>query len=262
MPTTVIGTLPELIGYTPEKLRLQVEDQSSDLNVDGHALLSQSGAVLTFSVAETMNGTLYVARITDTVVISGTPAESIIWTGFAVFESNRWVLQATRPTASAVARTVVDGFSADARLQLVSALIAANDDGTLDLDATCIPVVSGSDWKIDFMAIGDLTDRSNLVFAMKSKASDLDSAALALIDKDGLKVTNGQVAGTPGDGSIVVTDQVAGTGYVLVKAAATLVPAGQKRVGLKVIKATGEIRRAELWRPCVTVVDGIVDAVS
>ncbi len=123
-------------------------------------------------------------------------------------------------------------------------------------------MVSGTDWRLDFTAIGDLTGRSNLIFAMKLKASDADAVALLLIDKDGLKVTNGQVAATPANGAIIVTDDVAGTGYVLVKAAATSVPAGQKRVGLKVIKPSGEVRTAELWRPCVTVVDGIVDATA
>jgi hypothetical protein len=262
MTTTVIGTLPELIGYSPEKLYLQVEGNPVDLDADGHALLAHVGSVVSFVVDSEMSGTLYVARICDTILISGTPTESVIWTGFAVFENGGWTLQQNKPVSLPAARTIVDGFSTDGRAQLLSALIIANDDGTLDLESSCIPVVSGSDWRIDFTAIGDLTDRTNLVFAIKSKASDPDAAALALIDKDGLKVTNGQVAGTPGNGSIVVTDQVAGTGYVLVKAAATLVPSGQKRVGLKVIKATGEIRNAELWRPCVTVVDGIVDAVS
>lgn len=161
-----------------------------------------------------------------------------------------------------VASSIVDGFSTDGRAQLVSALAAAQDDGTPDPAAPCIPVVSGSDWRIDFTAIGDLSNRTNLIFAMKLKASDADAASLVLIDRDGLKVSNGQVPATASNGAIVVTDEVAGTGYVLVKAAATNVPAGPKRVGLKVIKTTGEVRTAELWRPCVTVLDGIVDATS
>lgn len=259
MPTTVIGTLPELIGYSPEKLYLQLEGQSAYLDAAGHVLADMVGAVVSFTVVPAMSGTLYVAQIRDTVSIGGTPTESIIWSGFAVLDGSQWSLREDRPVSVSAAKTVVDGFSVDARAQLLSALTAAQDDGTLDPAAPCIPVVSGSDWRIDFTAVGDLSGRSNLIFAMKAKASDLDAASLVLIDKDGLKVTNGQVAGTPANGSIIVSDEIAGTGYVLVKAAATNVPAGQKRVGLKVIKASGEVRTAELWRPCVTVVDGIVD---
>ncbi len=96
MPT-VIGTLPELIGYSPEKLYLQLEGQSTDLNSDGHVLSEMVGSVVSFLVTPAMFGALYVARITDTVMLSGTPTESIIWTGFAVLESNQWTLQVSRP---------------------------------------------------------------------------------------------------------------------------------------------------------------------
>lgn len=179
---------------------------------------------------------------------------------FCGISSTAGVVVIPREIRDTGAGFVVEGFSINARAQLISALAAAEDDGMLQIDVPCIPVVSGSDWKIEFTAIGDLSGRTNLIFAMKSKATDADAAALVLIDKDGLKVQNGSVAATPGNGAIVVTDQITGTGHILVKAPATLVPAGPKRTALKVIRASGDIRAAELWRPCVTVVDGIVDA--
>jgi hypothetical protein len=158
---------------------------------------------------------------------------------------------------------LISGFTPDGRAQLSAALTQAYDDGSLD-PLTCIPLVSGSDWRIEFTNIGQLTGRTNLIFAIKNRSNDADSASLILVDTaTGLKFVNGAVHGTPGNASIVVTDETAGTGYVLVKSAVTInLPSGQKYAGLKLVKASGEIRVSEPWRPCVTVLDGIVDANS
>ena len=59
------------------------------------------------------------------------------------------------------------------------------------------------------------------------------------------------------------TRETAGTGYVLVKSAATInLPSGQKYAGLKLVNASGEVRVTEPWRPCVTILDGIIEANS
>lgn len=158
---------------------------------------------------------------------------------------------------------LVSGFTPEGRAQLSAALTRAYDDGTLD-PVSCIPLVSGSDWRIEFTNIGQLTGRTNLIFAVKNRSNDADSASLILVDTTtGLKFVNGAAYGTPANASIVVTDETAGTGYVLVKSAATInLPSGQKYAGLKLVKATGDIRVSEPWRPCLTILDGIVDANS
>ena len=158
---------------------------------------------------------------------------------------------------------IVSGFTPDGRAQLSAALTAAYEDGTLD-SVTCIPVVSGSDWRIEFTSIGQLTERTNLIFAVKNRSTDTDSASLILVDTaTGLKFANGSAYGTPANASIIVTDETAGTGYVLVKSAATInLPSGQKYACLKLVNASGDIRVTEPWRPCVTILDGIIKANS
>ncbi len=160
------------------------------------------------------------------------------------------------------AAVIVDGFSVDGRAQLLSAMTAAQDDGTLDV-STCIPVISGSDWRIDFADLGDLSGRSNLIFAMKNKSTDLDTDAVVLVDKNGLLRVNGAAPVSAAHAAITVSDQVAGTGHILVKAVANnSTPAGQKYAGLKVVNSSGEVLVSEIWRPCITVLNGVVDAVS
>lgn len=177
---------------------------------------------------------------------------------FSIAVGDRVVILAVGERADLVA-----GFTPEGRAQLSAALTQAYDDGTLN-SASCIPVVSGSDWRIEFTNIGQLTGRTNLIFAVKNRSNDADSAALILVDTlTGLKVVNGAVYGTSGNASIVVTDETAGTGYVIVKSAATInLPSGQKYAGLKLVKSSGEIRVSEPWRPCITVLDGIIDANS
>ena len=157
----------------------------------------------------------------------------------------------------------MSGLTPDGRAQLSASLTAAYDDGTLDLP-TCIPRVSGSDWRMEFISIGQLTGRTNLIIAIKNRSTDTDSASLILVDTaTGLKFVNGSAYRTPANASIVVTDETAGTGYVLVKSAATIyLPSGQKYAGLKSVKSSGEVRVTEPWRPCVTILDGIVEANS
>ena len=79
----------------------------------------------------------------------------------------------------------------------------------------------------------------------------------------GLKFVNGSAYGTPANASIVVTYETARTGYVLVKSAATInLPSGQKYAGLKFVKSMGEVQVTGPWRPCVTILDEIIEANS
>lgn len=168
----------------------------------------------------------------------------------------------SNPLAAAADYVIVDGFSTDGRAQLVSALTAATEDGELD-EVECIPVIAGDDWRLDFENIGDLSGYSNLIFGMKNSASDADADALILIDKEtGLLIADGE-AGNAEHGTITLTDVVLGTGYIIVKAEATDgLASGKKYSALKLIASSGAIRRVEKWRPCITIVEGVVDANS
>lgn len=158
-----------------------------------------------------------------------------------------------------VGQILVDGFTVDGQAQLMSSLQLARDDGDL-AQASCRNLVEGDDWRLDFADLGDLSGRANLVFVMKTNVRDTDSAALIHIDNDGLKRVRGQAAQSAADGSIVVTDDVLGTGYVLVKAVATAgIDDGPKSSALKVIRSSGVVRVATLWRPCFSISGGAVD---
>jgi hypothetical protein len=97
----MVGTLPELLGYNPTKLYLQVEGQPTYLNTTGYPLDTEasSGAVFVFTVdtEAPLPLPLYIAHLRDIVTVAGEPVESVIWTGFAVFNQGSWTLSAERP---------------------------------------------------------------------------------------------------------------------------------------------------------------------
>ncbi len=120
--TTVTGTLPALRGYTPVKLYLQVEGQTTYLNASGHAVDSFTGNVLTVTVVEAMPAAFYVAEVRDIVTISGQPTEVGIWDGFAIQEGNAWKLLEARPGSNTPAVTLQLGATIPLTLGQVTGL--------------------------------------------------------------------------------------------------------------------------------------------
>jgi hypothetical protein len=84
-----------------------------------------------------------------------------------------------------------------------------------------ISIKRGDTWTHNISGVGDISTRTKLWFTMKTTESDADSAALVQIEEgDGLKYLNG-AAGTAGDASITVTDEVAGDFTIVLKPAAS-----------------------------------------
>lgn len=69
----------------------------------------------------------------------------------------------------------------------------------------------GDTWAITMQRLGDVSGRDELWFTLKDDKDDADASALVQIDEStGLLYINGVPAGTPANGSIVVTDAAKG----------------------------------------------------
>lgn len=86
--------------------------------------------------------------------------------------------------------------------------------------AGSISIKRGDTWTHPIDGVGDISTRTKLWFTLKTTQADDDADALVQIEEtDGLKYLNG-AAGTSGDGSITVTDEVAGDFTIVLKPAA------------------------------------------
>lgn len=131
---------------------------------------------------------------------------------------------------------------ADVRSALLTMGVASV---TAAISGNTIELYRGDSYTIPFQNLGDLTSRTNLWFTAKAKASDTDAAALVQIAETGdLLVLNGSATlPTGATASIVVDDEAAGTGRILVSAAAmaVLAPVSDGRWDLQWRAASGDV---------------------
>jgi len=83
-----------------------------------------------------------------------------------------------------------------------------------------IEIQAGDYVELSFADLGDLTGRTKLWFTLKASKGDADSVSLVKIEETaGLEYIAGATAGTPANGSITVTDVLAGSGTIALEAA-------------------------------------------
>ena len=74
-----------------------------------------------------------------------------------------------------------------------------------------IAVLRGDTWSISIAGMGDISARTKLWFTVKISSRDVDDESIIMIEETaGLIRLNGAAAGVAGNGSITVTDAVAG----------------------------------------------------
>lgn len=112
-----------------------------------------------------------------------------------------------------------------------------------------ITVQSYATWDIDLTGIGDISDRTALYFVAKGeRESEADSSAIVSIEETlGLLYIGGAAAAAAADGSITVTDAVAGDITITVSAAETGIVSTQGWYGVKKVSATAVTLMCEGW---------------
>ena len=108
--------------------------------------------------------------------------------------------------------TVLDSDSVTGVAGQESAKLALADASAVAIiTGTTINVLRGDTWSISILGLGDISARTMLWFTIKfeHRASD-DDAIVQIEETAGLIRINGAAAGVPGNGSITVTDAVAG----------------------------------------------------
>ena len=157
----------------------------------------------------------------------------------------------------------VNSFTPNASTQL--AAIIAQNRPRIQMQYTLDIMLTAFDrFAQDFVSLGSLTSRSNLVFMIKESLSDADADALLWVDEDtGLIRVNGAAAGSSALGSLTVNDATAGNISVVVDASVTGVIAPTSANGyfyaIKLMK-TGGVGSRQLRTGRVVVVNGVVRA--
>jgi len=106
-----------------------------------------------------------------------------------------------------------------------------------------INILRGDTLSASITDLGDISDRTTLWFTVKTSRALADSAAIIQItEDDGLVYLNGAAAAASTDGSITVTDAVAGDITITLKPAATddLIPAACY-YDIQVLRNTGAV---------------------
>ncbi len=114
----------------------------------------------------------------------------------------------------------------------------------------------------EFTGLGDLTTRDNIAFALKTRKTDADTAALIYItETGGLTRVNGAVYATTANGSITVDDEAAGDITVRISSAVTAgLTAGKRQDAVKILIASGnDITKRQ---GITNVIDGTVAALG
>lgn len=123
---------------------------------------------------------------------------------------------------------------------LVNALLAQGPTlyNALTADQTTLRIADEYVW--EFTGLGDISARTDVVFALKTRVTDADSAALILVSEStGLERLNG-ASTTAGNGSITVDDEVAGDITVRISSAATAsLTVGKRQDCVKVLISGG-----------------------
>lgn len=164
-----------------------------------------SGQVeIAFSAAET-NGTTICVRWRDQV---GAEWDD----GAATWETSTSTFASLATAIAAVCPCVTAWFAK--AVSTVSTLVVGD-----------VTIIRGDTLILQFEGIGDISTRDNIWFTVKSDKDDLDTSADVQVDEDnGLLYINGvdaQAAGWAADGTITVTDAVAGDLTVRVEAVQT-----------------------------------------
>lgn len=114
----------------------------------------------------------------------------------------------------------------------------------------------------EFAGLGDLSGRDNIAFALKTRKTDADTAALIYLTEDGgLTRVNGAAYVTTANGSITVDDEVAGDITVRISSAVTAgLTVGKRQDAVKILITGGNdiTKRQGL----TNVIDGTVAALG
>lgn len=257
--SAIVEIVHGIPGLTPATLYLRELGSSDVANGAGDALAEVDGEPGTYRAAvdEPLTGT-HKARMVD-------GSGNVLYTGVVDMEDDDAVHTvgelADLPIRTRSKQTDVETLLARlsevraAKLDEVSTLTQADVRSALltmgvasvtaAISGNTIELYRGDSYTIPFQNLGDLTSRTNLWFTAKAKASDTDAAALVQIAETGdLLVLNGSATlPTGATASIVVDDEAAGTGRILVSAAAmaVLAPVSDGRWDLQWRAASGDV---------------------
>jgi hypothetical protein len=128
---------------------------------------------------------------------------------------------------------------------------------TSQLSGDDVYIHRGDTMVVAFTGVGDISNRDKLWFCVKrNKKSNTDAESIILIEEtDGLVYLNGQDASARStNGSITVTDEVAGDGYVTMKPAETddLVPRTGMYYDLQELDTSGVVTTLRSGEAAVT----------
>jgi hypothetical protein len=106
-----------------------------------------------------------------------------------------------------------------------------------------VEVLRGDDWGFSFSGLGDITGNLKLWFTIKNDDRLADTGAMVQIERTaGLLIVNGGT-GIPADGSIVVTDPIAGNITITLDSnSSRLTVPGNYKYDIQVLTALGIIR--------------------
>jgi len=120
---------------------------------------------------------------------------------------------------------------------------------TAAVSGSDIAVKSYSTWDIDLTGIGDISARTALYFTAKGDAeNDPDTLAIVSIEETlGLLYIDGAAATAAADGSITVTDEIAGDITITVSADVTGIGRKQGQYGVKMVTASAVQMMCDGW---------------
>ena len=199
---------------------------------------------------------LYIEILTDSQEIGDIPTAAAITTavwaaGARTLTSYGTLVADTATAVWAYATRTLSSFgtlAADVWASATRTLTQSAAQVAAVVDGSEIAVKSYTTWDIDLTGIGNIADRTALYFTAKDGPEDQpDSSAIVSVEETlGLLYIDGEAA-TAADGSITVTDAVAGDITILVSADVTGIGKRQGWYGIKKITATAVQVMAEGW---------------
>lgn len=214
--------------------------------------LDSTGALATPSVGPV--GTLYVDGVANGASVTVTGSNPYKWTVTLPTLTAGQVVSmyitatiATIATAAVVAEEVADttyvsGVDTEVWSATTRTLTQAASSIAAIVTGTALTIHRGDTTTISLTALGDISTRTKLWFAVKDSTVDADASSILFVEETaGLTVVNGAAYTTVAHGAITVTDDVTGALSIVINAAVTaqLVPDMQYKWDIQMLTASG-----------------------
>lgn len=212
------------------------------------------GYVLSESLG--VSAALATKEVVDSIAVAlagGSPVEP---TGATVFEL---LEQIQTDVGDVTGNIIIDTNGVNA---IVNALLAQGPTLYTALTADETTLRIADEYVQEFTGLGDLSGRDNIAFALKTRKTDADTAALIyLTETGGLTRVNGAAYATTANGSITVDNEVAGDITVRISSAVTAgLTVGKRQDAVKILVTGGnDITKRQ---GITNVIDGTVAALG